>query len=342
MKLFVYRGKQANFGDELNHWLWERLLPGFFDEDEQVLFLGIGSILYDNFDPTARKVVFGSGYGGYRSAPTLDGNWQVYFVRGKDTAKALNIDPSHGIGDAGILIRSCWDATSVQKRHAASFVPHFASAVLGNWEEVCKRAGVNLIDPRWPVEDVLREMSASHLVISEAMHGVIIADALRLPWRAIRPLDPANRSKWHDWASALDVSVEFTDLGPSNIVEAAGGWLRWNETLRKQVTFRRRRIGQLTNNYVFGGTVRRLEQASRFTGQLSSDAAMNSCHAAMLAKLDQLKSDFGYGQAARTGEIETATYITPRIPGAGAAAVLADDRAGPRAEGLAVGKAINP
>src|SRR5690242_12985669 len=69
MKMFAYRGKHENFGDELNHWLWERLLPGFFDDDESQLFLGIGSILYDNFDPNMQKIVFGSGYGGYTNPP---------------------------------------------------------------------------------------------------------------------------------------------------------------------------------------------------------------------------------------------------------------------------------
>jgi hypothetical protein len=294
MKFFVYRGKQANFGDELNHWLWDRLLPGFFDEDESILFLGIGSILYDHFDPNVRKVVFGSGYGGYGGAPRLDGNWQVYFVRGKETARALKIDPGHGVGDAGILIRSCWDASSVEKRHAVSFIPHFESAIYGNWEGVCEQAGVNFIDPRWDVETVLREISASRLIVSEAMHGVIIADALRVPWRAIRPLDPANRAKWFDWASALDVSIEFTDLSPSNIVEAAGGWLRWNENLRKQIIFRHRKVRRLTGDHVFGRAVRRLKEASALKGQLSSDAAISAAYTAMLSKLEGLKADYGH------------------------------------------------
>jgi exopolysaccharide glucosyl ketal-pyruvate-transferase len=311
MRFFAYRGKQANFGDELNHWLWDRLLPGFFDEDDSELFLGIGSILYDHFDPDARKTVFGSGYGGYGAAPTIDRNWHVYFVRGKQTARALGIDLALGIGDAGILVRSCWDASGIEKRHAVSFMPHFESAMYGNWQQVCDRAGVNLIDPRRDVEEILREISASHLVVSEAMHGVIIADALRVPWRAIRPLDPANRTKWYDWASALDVSIEFTDLGPSNIVEAARGWLRWNEPLRRQVVFRHRRIRQLTRDHAFTGAVRRLREASKLAGQLSSDAAIDVAHSAMLSKLDELKAEFDPGRSIRAGRVP-ARRRTPR------------------------------
>lgn len=88
MKMFAYRGKHENFGDELNHWLWERLLPGFFDDDESQLFLGIGSILYDNFDPNMQKIVFGSGYGGYTNPPKVDRNWTFYFVRGRRLPKS--------------------------------------------------------------------------------------------------------------------------------------------------------------------------------------------------------------------------------------------------------------
>lgn len=181
MKMFAYRGKHENFGDELNHWLWERLLPGFFDEDESQLFLGIGSILYDNFDPNMQKIVFGSGYGGYTNPPKVDGNWTFYFVRGKKTAEVLGIDPSYAIGDSGILTRSCWDAKSIEKRYPVSFMPHYESAMYGSWDKVCELAGIHYIDPRWPVEKVLTEISASHKVVSEAMHGCIISDALRVP-----------------------------------------------------------------------------------------------------------------------------------------------------------------
>ena len=105
MKMYSSRG--PNFGDALNEWLWPRLLPDFFDGDESALFLGIGSILYDFLPRNARKVVFGSGYGGYTPVPHIDDRWAFYFVRGPVTARTLGLDPSLAIGDAAILVRSC-------------------------------------------------------------------------------------------------------------------------------------------------------------------------------------------------------------------------------------------
>ena len=40
-KMFFYDGK-SNFGDELNPWLWPKLLGSRLDEDESEIFLGIG------------------------------------------------------------------------------------------------------------------------------------------------------------------------------------------------------------------------------------------------------------------------------------------------------------
>ncbi|MBX4991666.1 succinoglycan biosynthesis protein ExoV [Rhizobium binae] len=292
MKIFAYRGKHENFGDELNHWLWERLLPGFFDEDENQLFLGIGSILYDHFDPQIQKIVFGSGYGGYTNPPKVDGNWTFYFVRGKKTAEVLGIDPSYAIGDSGILTRSCWDAKSVEKRYPVSFMPHYESAMYGSWDKVCELAGIHYIDPRWSVEKVLTEISASHKVVSEAMHGCIISDALRVPWRAIRPIAPGNRAKWYDWASALDLEIDFDPIGPSNLVEVGASLVRKNTYLLKNITFRHRRIRQLTGNYVFGSTVKTLQRVAEKPGQLSSDASIEGAHDKMLVELNRLKQNF--------------------------------------------------
>ena len=46
MKLYYYRATQGNFGDDLNSWLWEELVPGrWSDEDDGELFCGIGTII---------------------------------------------------------------------------------------------------------------------------------------------------------------------------------------------------------------------------------------------------------------------------------------------------------
>lgn len=45
MKLFYYKEKIGNFGDDLNLWLWPRIAPGLLDNDEQTFFVGIGTLL---------------------------------------------------------------------------------------------------------------------------------------------------------------------------------------------------------------------------------------------------------------------------------------------------------
>ena len=105
MKLQYFRGQQPNFGDELNMWLWPQLLPAFFDDDPRTLFIGIGSILGKHYDPDAKKVVFGTGYAPtYHPTPNVHGSdWDVFFVRGPRTARALGLPEHLGIGDAAML-----------------------------------------------------------------------------------------------------------------------------------------------------------------------------------------------------------------------------------------------
>ena len=45
MKLFYYRAKEGNFGDDLNGWLWEELAPGRWSDEADTLFCGIGTII---------------------------------------------------------------------------------------------------------------------------------------------------------------------------------------------------------------------------------------------------------------------------------------------------------
>jgi succinoglycan biosynthesis protein ExoV len=292
MKLFAYKGSESNFGDELNHWLWDRLLPGFFNDDEDELFLGIGSVLYDSHPEKSKKIVFGAGYAGYSNLPVIDNSWDFYFVRGKETAKQLNLSENLAIGDSGILIRSVIKDQARVKKYKSSYIPHFESAIVGSWEKICEKSGVNFIDPRWSVDRVLEEILASEVVISEAMHGVIIADSLRVPWIAVRPFDPNHRKKWQDWASVLDVDICFHSIGASNIMEFICG-LCWSKR-RAIYAIRKRhlKLRKMGLSFPFANAVRKLSALSLHNGQLSDEIKLQSAHSKMEELLVKLKSDY--------------------------------------------------
>lgn len=219
MKLYFYRGASANFGDELNHWLLPKVFPDFFDEDDSTLFLGIGSILFDHYPADCKKIVFGSGYGGYTPPPKLDAGWNIYCVRGPRTADALGLSRDTVAGDAAILINR-YRKRPAQTTRRIGFMPHWQSLQRGNWRQACAMAGLHFIDPCGPVEQVLAEIESCASLIAEAMHGAIVADALRVPWVAALPIHAAHRFKWFDWAEALDMTLAPCPLWPSTAREA--------------------------------------------------------------------------------------------------------------------------
>ncbi len=292
MKLFVYKGKQPNFGDELNHWLWPKLLPDFFDEDERDLFLGIGSVLYDSHPDTSRKIVFGAGYGGYTPLPKHDDMWEFHFVRGPATARALGLDEALGIGDPALLVRLLVPESQRTIHYPVSYMPHFESIITGSWQDACQAADIHFIDPTQDVEVILESILASGLIISEAMHGVIVADALRIPWRAVQPLNPLHRRKWLDWGEALQVDIDFTDIGASNMLEQCSRHLFHHR--RHLDRFQRyqhlgRAIGMGTPSK---NVIRKLSKAAASVGQLSNSDVILATEEKMREKLTNFKQRY--------------------------------------------------
>ena len=218
MKLHYYQAPVGNFGDDLNPWLWPKLLPGVFDDDDRVLFLGIGTLLSVKAPHGPLKVVFGSGVGYPDKAPQLDGRWQIRVLRGPLTARTLGVSEDLAITDPAILVR-LFPLPAVEKRHRFSYMPHFRSATVGQWKEVCERIGLHYIDPRAGVETCLKAISASEVLICEAMHGAIVADALRIPWIIVRANSHHSEGamdvfKWSDWSASLNLSVTYHALFP--------------------------------------------------------------------------------------------------------------------------------
>lgn len=290
MKLYYYKGDKPNFGDELNVWMWPKFLNEILDEKSDEIFLGIGSILFNTFPDDATKIVFGAGYGGYTPAPKIDDRWKIYFVRGKLTASSLGIDPNLAFGDSAILLRSCVKERP-QKCHRVSFMPHWESTYDGAWEKVCQISSINYIDPTLSVDHVIDQILKSDVLITEAMHGAIVADALRVPWIAVTPIQKRHQMKWHDWASALDFKLQPQHLVPSSMVETAMEIGGAQEYIVSHIRANRLSIKKIFPNYFLEKAAERLSVISHVVPFLSQDSVIKTAHMKMLESVESLIVD---------------------------------------------------
>ncbi|MEP7295455.1 MAG: polysaccharide pyruvyl transferase family protein [Burkholderiales bacterium] len=291
MKLFKYRGKAPNFGDELNEYLLPRVFPNFFDEDASQMFLAIGSILYDKHPIEPLKIVYGSGFGGYGEPAQLDASWKVYCLRGPRTAKALGLDQSHVAGDTAMLINR-YRRPDMRKSAGSAFMPHWESLDRGDWANVCRLAGVTFIDPRWPVQTVLDLIESSDMVIAEAMHGAIVADALRVPWVPIMPFRQSHRYKWFDWAESLGIDLVARSLMPSTLAEC---WVLATQREGRRIANPGRLLLPAVNAANFAlnhAAAARLRQLSRSTPMLSTDRALGAAIGRLEQKAADIRRDF--------------------------------------------------
>lgn len=215
MKLYYYVDRDGNFGDDLNPWLWGKLIPELINDNEDEIFIGIGTLLNDRVPEKPKKVVFGSGVGYGSSLPKIDNKWEFYCLRGPISADLLGLPKKYAVTDAAALVSTVYHPKKIEPKKI-SFIPHHVSARHLNWELICKEIGVHYIDPRQDVETVLTEISNSSAILTEAMHGAILADTFRVPWAPIVIYEHILHSKWVDWSQSL--SLEYQP------VQLAGVW----------------------------------------------------------------------------------------------------------------------
>jgi succinoglycan biosynthesis protein ExoV len=205
MRLYYFRHKDGalNFGDDLNPWLWDRLLPGMFDEDDASLFVGIGSLLNSKMPRAERMIVFSSGVG-YGEPPAVAANWTFYCVRGPLSAQALGISPALAVTDGAMLVRRVVQPVAA-KRFRRAYMPHLLQEQQNGpaYRAACGALGLHYISPNNDPGCVIDQINASELLITEALHGAIVADALRVPWIPVQSRDDIYAFKWHDWCRSL-------------------------------------------------------------------------------------------------------------------------------------------
>ena len=212
----IHYEKVNNFGDRLNTEFWARLFHQIDVNASQPAILGVGTILNDRHFGLIESngcLIAGSGYG-YDGITKISDRTRLAFVRGPRTCEALRISPKYFAGDPAYLADEVIGFERSASQLGVAFLPHFESEYLFRWNWVCRFCSVKYISPSESFQSVLQRISAASLLVTESLHGAILADSLRIPWIAVKTREEINEFKWNDFFCSLGMQVELVPLPP--------------------------------------------------------------------------------------------------------------------------------
>ncbi len=222
MKIYYWKSDHGNFGDDLNCWIWAQNTHNkeIWNDSDDIIFVGIGTVLDNNIPKENIKVVLGSGAGYSDIASDINNSkiWKIYGVRGPLTADIAGLDPKLALTDPAILIANM-ERFKSEKKEGVIFIPHWKAMGYGRWEEICTDLGIEYISPCGDADEIIKKINSASLVLAESMHAAIIADALRTPWIAIATYPEIVPFKWADWSLSLDMAYKPVCLAPSSFGE---------------------------------------------------------------------------------------------------------------------------
>ena len=146
----------------------------------------------------------------------------------------------------------------------------------------------------------IQQVRQSDLLITEALHGAVVADALRVPWISVRAYGHILPFKWHDWCESLGLRYEPQRLPtlwqkPLPVVDRArlvakricgylpGGKEKWRFSPVR--VHGRRRIDEAATALV--------NVAANSRGHLSADATHQLVLDRLTEKLEMLRRNYG-------------------------------------------------
>ncbi|MDT8887876.1 hypothetical protein PQG44_09320 [Aquirufa sp. LEPPI-3A] len=240
MEYIYYKDPSGNFGDDLNGWLWPQIF-GKENSENDIAFLGIGSILFNNHKiltdlKERKKIVFGTGIRPTYETFKFDKTWDIKFLRGPLSAYTLN-NKHEFITDAAYALRfveSFGYLKKTEKKYEISVMPYFKSIEFFDWKSICDDLGYHYISPLSEngVEFTLKEIASSKYLISEAMHGAILADIMRVPWSRYVLTTPITEGsmvsefKWMDWLYSIGLSNINTTFIKFNRKTFLNHWIK--------------------------------------------------------------------------------------------------------------------
>jgi len=239
---FFWHIGTPNFGDDIN--------PAFFTlltgravrlrtDRTKSHFLGMGSILEK---ATAESVVLGSGLLRKPVGPAVT-TARVIAVRGRLTRDYLGAGEDVLLGDPMVLLDQVYRPPA-GKSYALGVVPHVSQVSVFR-----KMAppGLKVIDPADTPWKVIEAIASCERIMSQSLHGLIVADALRVPnlWIVPSASMAGGEFKFEDYFSTLD-SAKYPHAATASLLSSppsdlfsTGRYLfdkaRYLEAIRKAV-----------------------------------------------------------------------------------------------------------
>lgn len=211
-----------NFGDDFNPDLFQQLLKvrvRFATDQAKPHVLGMGSILGR---ATAASVIAGSGLIGPGTVPKQFG--RVAAVRGALTRDLLGLPDSIALGDPMLAIALTVNKVA-RRSEGIALVPHVTNVTAFR-----RRFGrqFQIIDPGDDPIRVIEQIAGSAAVISQSLHGLIVADAMEVPnaWLAPSANMVGGEFKFEDYFSTVEgvkcrIAMEQIAAGETDVTRFA-------------------------------------------------------------------------------------------------------------------------
>jgi len=208
-----------NFGDDINPFLLSQLFHKSIIESKDICIVGIGTIINSRhakeIEAYKHKIVFSSGVGYGAMPEEFDSTWNFICVRGKKTAQVLNLPLEAGVCDGAILLSDYFPLKPGVKKSGTVFIPHVNTGWLcqKGFQQICEELGWLYLSPDAQFDEFIETIQNASLVLTEAMHGAILADTMRTPWLPINFMHH-NAFKWQDWFSSIEEPYQSHSLKP--------------------------------------------------------------------------------------------------------------------------------
>jgi pyruvyltransferase len=237
IKTYFWLG-EPNFGDNLNNIILPKLfnVVPILTKPSDCEMSGIGSLMDDFLQVGKRNIefyknkylnkevnVWGSGfiaspddkfYKQNRYKENFNRKLIFNAVRGNITKKRiekiLNKELDNIVlGDPGILANRLIDLSKIEKKYSVGIIPHHVEVNMKIFKEIQENYSnsilINILEDPYLI---MEKIASCEIILSSAMHGLIVSDSFNIPNRRIIASDLliGGDYKFEDYYSAFNIS----------------------------------------------------------------------------------------------------------------------------------------